>query len=30
MINTLLNFVNTGAGAGTLSLHEYKYPDKVP
>ena len=29
IINTLLNFVNTGAGAGTLSLHEYKYPDKV-
>ena len=25
----MLNFVNTGAGAGTLSLHEYKYPDKV-
>ena len=29
IVNTLLNFVNTGAGAGTLSLHEYKYPDKV-
>ena len=29
IINTLLNFINTGAGAGTLSLHEYKYPDKV-
>ena len=29
IINKLLNFVNTGAGAGTLSLHEYKYPDKV-